>query len=292
MYGFPIGYHTDHICPAIDGDFTFQSIWIVASFVFIPFAVVIPASCFETIVTAVVIIDVQGINIKFIAFSYIINNFCFYRCFCVAVLVNNDLHRMYVWYLRSVKSPNGINSHIFILNRYRTLNSGNLITRINSINYIRISTPALESHFHTLYCVMSRFYCAVQCIYFVLVCLYNLIIFYTAIHVISQLNGFFHRFFFGNFDFQISIRDPTKVICFFSNCYSVLIVSCHRNTDLFAGTNQFILCQYDFGNVPCSYIFRIGGVPEIIHGFISTQTISICKIFVTVNTYLFRKISI
>ena len=64
VYGVLIGYHADHICPAIDGDFTMQRIWILTSFVFIPFAVVEPADCFKTIVTVVVIIDIQGINIK------------------------------------------------------------------------------------------------------------------------------------------------------------------------------------------------------------------------------------
>ena len=171
------------------------------------------------------------------------------------------------------------------------MNIGNLITGINSINYFRISTPALESHFHALYCVMGRYCCAVQCIFCILIYLCVFWCAFASICVIGQCNSFFHRFIFSNVNSQIRIRNPANLICTFGNCYSVVATFFDRNFNFTAGVKSVIFCQYDFGNVICSYTSAISGVPEIINGFISTQTISICKIFLAVKTNLFRKIS-
>ena len=157
-------------------------------------------------------------------------------------------------------------------------------------NICLVCTPSLEFNFFIALRIMSRFYCIIQCSCFTFFYLFICRRSCTTICIIGQHNCSFHRFFFGNFNFQISIRYQTKLIFPFTDSYLVIIVSCHGNTDLFTGTNQFILRQYDFRNIPCSYTFRIGSVPEIVNGFISAQTISICKIFLTIKTYLFVKI--
>ena len=166
------------------------------------------------------------------------------------------------------------------------MNSGNLITGINSSHYFRIGTPALEDHIQPLYCIMGRYCCAVQCVFCILIYLYAFWCAFASICVIGQCNSFFHRFFFGNFNFQISIRYQTELIFPFADSYLIIIVSCHGNINLFTGTNQFILRQYDFGNIPCSYMFsNIGSSPIICYR--NCQTIIRFGIFVTVNTYLF-----
>ena len=290
MYGVLISYHTDHICPAIDGDFTLQRCWILAVFIFIPFAVVEPASCFKTIVAVVVITDIQGINIKWSAFFIRTNGFCYNRCFCVAILVNNNLHGICFRYLRSFVSPYRIDSYRFCyifqccfdeICRY-------CIWFINGFSLC--CAPTFEYNCSVAYWIMGRILHIIQsnC---TLRHFYSNIFACAAIHVICQLNGFFHRFIFCNVNSQIRIRNPANLICAFGNCYSVVTAFFDENFNFTAGFKSFIFCQYDFGNVICSYTSTIGGVPEIINGFISTQTISICKIFLAVKTNLFGKIS-
>ena len=144
----------------------------------------------------------------------------------------------------------------------------------------------MEDHIQPLYCIMGRYCCAVQCVFCILIYLYAFWCAFASICVIGQCNSFFHRFFFGNFNFQISIRYQTELIFPFADSYLIIIVSCHGNIDLFTGTNQFILRQYDFGNIPCSYMFsNIGSSPIICYR--NCQTIIRFGIFVTVDTYLF-----
>ena len=178
---------------------------------------------------------------------------------------------------------------------YRCAGNFSIIIMITQFTYIPTCNLALRTFtcinvFYLGVCFYFRASCQIRIVFWITCCFLICLIQY-----IQEYRQIFYRcwrvyriIIFSNANFQVSIRNQTEqLICVLSNCYSVLLISCHRNTDLFAGTNQFILCQYDFGNVPCSYIFRIGGVPEIIHVFISTQTISICKIFLTVKTYLF-----
>ena len=215
-------------------------------------------------------------------------------CFPICLIQYIQKYRQFFFWCcrvnRIAVSPYRINSYIFFCNINGCHCFIHVIFFIHLIDNRFICTPTLEFNISAILRNMSRFYCIIQCSCFTFFYLFICRRSCTTICIIGQCNCFFHRFFFGNFNFQISIRYQTKLIFPFADSYLIIIVSCHGNTDLFTGTNQFILRQYDFRNIPCSYIFRIGRVPEIVNGFISAQTISICKIFLTIKTYLFVKI--
>ena len=133
---------------------------------------------------------------------------------------------------------------------YRCAGNFSIIIMITQFTYI----PTCDLVLRTFTCI-NVFYLGV-CFYFRASCQIRIVCWITCcfliclIQYIQEYRQIFYRccrihriIIFSNANFQVSIRNQTEqLICVLSNCYSVLLISCHGNIDLFTGTNRFILC--------------------------------------------------